>query len=948
LRHIIDDGAVFYLNGAEILRFNMPAGPIDASTLAGPVSINNAAIGDPVILPVNLLNVGTNRISVEVHQRTATSADVVFGTELALLRQVDEGTPPTPYRENDEEWIELFNRSDRTIDVSGWQLDDAVQYRIPNGTRLGPQQYLVLARDSAALRQKFPQVASQIVGDYSGSLSNQTERIRLLDELGNPADEVQYVEGGQWPAAADGQGSSLELRDPFADNSLGLAWSASNEEPRSSWATYTYRGVAKPSAVGVDNQWREFVMGLLSDGEVLLDDISVVQDPGGTPIQLVQNGTFESDTVGTHAQTWRLIGNHRHSEVVVDPDDPQNQVLRFVATGATEHMHNHAETTLKIADQIAGLANGVEYEISYRAKWISGSNLLNSRLYFNRLARSTPITQPQLSGTPGQQNSTYVANLGPVYRDMSHTPVVPEADEPVTVAIDVIDVHSVASATLWYSVDGGTWASVSMSPVQGTRYAGQIPGMAASKIVQFYVEAVDGQGASITFPRDGRESRALYKVQDGLASDVGLHNMRLILTPADAALLHSEVELMSNDSVGATIVYNEQTVFYDAGVRLSGSQRARPFQPRISFQLHFNADQLFRGVHSAVTLDRSESVGYGQREHIYEHGRNHAGGLPTEYNDLFHIITPQRSHTGPAEAEIARYSDILLNEQFENGSQGQLYEYELVYYPTTTENGDPEGRKRPQPDSVVGTPIRHLSDNKEDYRWTFLNKNNRLQDDYSQLIEFTKVMELSSDEFQAQIGRVIDVDEWLRAFALGAITGHGDSYTSDGAQHNVQFYIRPSDGRVLQLPHDLDAFFEVNRPLVANSDLRKLIANPGNEHTYYGHVYDMIQTTFNQDYMQRWIDYWHSLLPAQPFPTHLSQLVQRSNGLIRQIERGAPRIAYDIAGDTMNVDTHSVTLTGDGWIDVRELRLAGSSAPLPVVWTDVTRWGNLLAATRSP
>jgi hypothetical protein len=373
-------------------------------------------------------------------------------------------------------------------------------------------------------------------------------------------------------------------------------------------------------------------------------------------------------------------------------------------------------------------------------------------------------------------------------------------------------------------------------------------------------------------------------------------------------------------------------------VRLSGSQRARPYQPRLSFQLDFNADQLFRGVHSGVTLDRSESVGYGQREHIYHHGMNHSGGLPTLYNDLFHIITPRREHTGAAEAEVTRYSDVYLDEQYENGSDGQVYEYELVYYPTTTVNNDPEGRKRPQPDTVAGTAIRHLSDNKEDYRWVFLNKNNRQQDDYSRLIEFTKVMALPSESFRQQIGSVIDVDQWLRAFAFGAITGHGDSYTSDGAQHNVQFFVRPSDNRVLQLPHDLDAFFDVNRALVGNPDLRKLISVAANEHMYYGHINDMMQTTFNQQYMQRWIDYWHALMPAQPFTSHLNDLVRRSAVLLNQIERAAPRVAFDISSGDSTVDTNTVTLIGDGWVDVRELRQAGSQAPLVVQWTDVTRW----------
>ena len=206
-----------------------------------------------------------------------------------------------------------------------------------------------------------------------------------------------------------------------------------------------------------------------------------------------------------------------------------------------------------------------------------------------------------------------------------------------------------------------------MSARANGQYAGQVPGLPADSTVQFYVESSDIDGASSVFPRGGKDSRALYKVQDGKANDDGLTNFRIIVTPDDGDFLHSPIELMSNGRVGATIVYNESEVFYDAGVRLSGSQRARPFQPRLSFSVGFHSDKLFRGVHGAITLDRSESTGFGQREHIYHHGMNHAGGLPSEYNDLFHIITPQAAHTGSAEAQLARYSDIFLDEQYENG-----------------------------------------------------------------------------------------------------------------------------------------------------------------------------------------------------------------------------------------------------------------------------------------
>ena len=39
---------------------------------------------------------------------------------------------------------------------------------------------------------------------------------------------------------------------------------------------------------------------------------------------------------------------------------------------------------------------------------------------------------------------------------------------------------------------------------------------------------------------------------------------------------------------------------------------------------------------------------------------------------------------------------------------------------------------------------------------------------------------------------------------------------------------------------------------------------------------------------------------------------------------------------------HRLSLEGDGWFNVRELRLAGSDAPLNVSWTDITKWETIV------
>ena len=121
---IIDDGAVFYLNGGEIFRLDMPEGAINYSTTA------TRAVGDAIwegsfTVPRSSLVVGDNVLAVEVHQCDPTSSDVVFGMTLDLaiepistvpnvvllnevmannITQLDGNGGPA-------DWVELYNRS---------------------------------------------------------------------------------------------------------------------------------------------------------------------------------------------------------------------------------------------------------------------------------------------------------------------------------------------------------------------------------------------------------------------------------------------------------------------------------------------------------------------------------------------------------------------------------------------------------------------------------------------------------------------------------------------------------------------------------------------------------------------------------------------------------------------------------------------------------------------
>jgi hypothetical protein len=829
-----------------------------------------------------------------------------------------------------EAWIELYNKSSRQVDLTGWQLAGGVEYSFEEGTVLEPGAYLVVAADKDALTGAYPAV--RIVGNITGRLSHKDDRIVLEDPLGNPADEVHYQDGGAWPGFADGGGSSLELRDPRADNSRPEAWAASDEGSKSSWKTYSYRATAS-QRVG-PTRWNELVVGLLDSGEALVDDFSVVETPDTTPKEYLQNGGFEPDS-----RTWRLLGTHRASEVIPDPDAAGGHVLHLVATGPTEHMHNHLETTYK---SNSAIVPSRQYQVSFRARWLGGSNQLNTRLYFNRAPETTLLDVPALNGTPGARNSTYEENIGPTFANLSHSPVVPDASQDITVRTEVADPDGVASVTLWWNVGGSGWTSAPMEAESAGIARGTIPGQAAAALVQFYVEATDGAGASSTFPEGGRDSRALFRVFDAQGRKGKPHVLRILMLPADATFLHLETNVMSNDYMPCTVVYDERMAAYDCGVRLKGSERGRPVGGRVGFHLKLPPDRALRGVHDRIQIDRSggwwNGGPSGQDEILIKHAVNHAGDIPGMYDDIVRVIAPRSEQNGPALLLMSAFGDQFLDSQWPDGGDGTKFKLELIYYPTSTVDGGPESLKRPQPDDVIGSDLTDLGNDEEAYRWTMLIENNEDKDDYSRLIALCKAMSTSQAQLDAATQAAMDVDQWMRAFTIISLFGVTDTYTQ-GNNHNNIFYVRPSDQRMVAFPWDLDFAWvrSTNSPLYGDQNLARVIALPQNLRLYYGHLLDIIGTTFNSTYLTPWANHYAELA-EENYSSLLNYINQRRSYVLSAIPA---KIAFAITtngGADFSVAQTTTTLDGNGWYDVRFIQRGGRAEPLSVTWTSATKW----------
>jgi len=83
LNCVIDDGAIFYLNGYEVLRLGMAEGEIEHTTTAYR-TVGDADYEGPFVISTDYLLEGDNVIAVEVHQTNSSSSDIVFGLVLQL------------------------------------------------------------------------------------------------------------------------------------------------------------------------------------------------------------------------------------------------------------------------------------------------------------------------------------------------------------------------------------------------------------------------------------------------------------------------------------------------------------------------------------------------------------------------------------------------------------------------------------------------------------------------------------------------------------------------------------------------------------------------------------------------------------------------------------------------------------------------------------------------
>jgi len=270
--HVMSDGgAIVYLNGVEIARDNMPAGPVDLLTTA--LSDSNVSEGNIDIFEFSpsAFVEGVNVIAVEVHNGTVASSDMGMDLQIevtSLNSQGDAITINSPttvltrsfdgsdwsalneatlvtalpasadnlviseifYNPSGQleisEYLELMNIGLEPISLAGVVFSRGVAFGFPLDSILAPGERLLLVADLAGFESAFG-MGLPVAGTYLGQLDNGGEELLLSASNGDPIQSFRYDDGDPWSQNADGGGFSLTLIAPYLDPNEATSWRSS-------------------------------------------------------------------------------------------------------------------------------------------------------------------------------------------------------------------------------------------------------------------------------------------------------------------------------------------------------------------------------------------------------------------------------------------------------------------------------------------------------------------------------------------------------------------------------------------------------------------------------------------------------------------------------------------------------------------------------------------------
>ena len=770
-----------------------------------------------------------------------------------------------------DDWIEIHNPGDQAVDIGGMYVTDRLtnptKWRIPDGaageTTIPAGGYLLIwadgETDEGTLHASF-------------RLSEGGEAVGLYGAGGGSVDSVEFgpqmadQSYGRFPDGADswesfseptpGAGNRQDHPDVVINEIMYHPY-AEEFEPEPIGEEYIELLNRGASAVSLRG-WR-FTEGVDFD----FPDVAV--GPGEYLVVAADVDAFAarypgvSHAIGGWGGQLRNAGEtievRTEGDVVVDSvryADDGDWAVRELGPMDYSHRgwvwrddHDGGGRSLELID--AALAN--EYGQNWSASDAEG-------------------------GTPGAANSVAATGTLPLIGEVAHRPVVPGPDDAVTITArvagsskaswDVYVRYRVDRSVYvdWYSYpqfNAADYATVLMyddgahgdGAARDGLYGAEIPPQADGAVIEFYVEVRDAAGRSRTWPAPAvveGESRqvtnALYRVDaqfDPYAYwQIGSEPLYyMVMTEMErgrlARLGSQSSEAYSRARMNGTFIsVDGQDILlrYNVGIRNRGHGSRTP--PPNNYHVSFPKDRLWKGRSAIILNSRYTYV------QLLGHAVFRMAGLPALDAKRVQVrvngedpalIDPERMYGSYVHVEV--YDSDWASRQFPDDSEGNVYRCV-----SNARAGD----------------LRYRGEDPSDYRQgdSYVKNTNSAENDWSDLIALTYALDASSGVTYVQdVEAVVNVDQWLRWFALMALMTNRETNLSRGYGDDYCMYRGAEDVRFVLLPYDLDS---VLGPSDANTSIwlegrldslpvvRRFLTHPDFVRRYYAQLHELAET----------------------------------------------------------------------------------------------------------
>ena len=872
-----------------------------------------------------------------------------------------------PISESDnDEYIELYNRTASPVSLSNWRLEGGISYQFPENTTIPAYGYLVVAENATNLISKYEQLnASNTFGNYSGTLGNNGDTVRLsmqddllsTNEFGVvvtnlfyiAVDEVTYLDGGRWGEWSDGGGSSLELIDPDADNRQPASWADSDESGKAPWTELDVTDllengqsyVDEGSAYGTASSCNRLELFIQGAGEALLDDVEFLNNGGSS---IAQNGDFASGS-----SYWGFGGVLRNSYIDSGAGYGGSDGLHLVSVARGDTGCNKVYNELSYVPSISGSDTGT---IRAKVRWLRGAHQMLFRLRGNWMEAALNLTVPTNCGTPGQANSRAVSNAGPAIFDMIHSPILPVADEDVVVSARAADPDGLYSLTLKYRIDPATsYSSVTMNDhgVHGDAvaydgiYSATIPGQTRGVLAAFYVMASDGFSVS-QFPAAAPERECLVGWGDPEFSG-SLGTYRLWVTAANLSEWASR-EKNANDTLDATFVYGNERVVYNVDTMYSGSPfhvgaYTGPLGVACDYEINFHAGERFLGTEPFVLSAEGTGNTFWDDEttQVDLTGTWIARKLGQQYNYRRHVhMIVNGQERGGIYLDSQQPNSDMLDQYFPGDSKTGLRKIESWF--EFADDFVSQGSVYTRIDRV------NKSSGAMDPKWYRWNWRPRSTDDHEDWFNFTNLVAAVNDtrapDREARVRSWMDVRNFLRPIVTHHVCGNWDSYAYDRGKNMYAFKPDGEGWRLLMWDIELalgNGTYGTSDSIYWSQDsalMNMIQAIPSIHREYLAAFQEAVDGPMAPGVADAMLYERYANLTANGVsvsdPSSIISFISARRNYLMSV---LPTASF-AANAAASVSSNSVILTGTAPLQVAEIEVNG--VDYPVTWTSTTEW----------